>query len=39
MSPFQLLVYIRDLELKSTVSESRKVPYDNLCGERQSFTE
>ena len=23
---------------KSTVSESRKVPYDDLCGQRESFT-
>ena len=37
MSPFQPLVYVRDLE-KTTVSESRKVPCDDLCGESESFT-
>ena len=34
MSPFQPLVLN-----KSTVSESRKVPCDNLCGESERFTE
>ena len=38
MCPFQPLVYIRDLN-KSIVSESRKVPCDDLCGESERFTE
>ena len=38
MSPFQPLVTSGILN-KSIVSKSRKVPCDDLCGERESFTE
>ena len=38
MSPFQPLILSGILN-KSSVSESRKVACDNLCGESESFTE
>ena len=37
-SPFQPLFTSGILNI-STVSESRKVPCDNLCGESETFTE
>ena len=39
MSPFQPLVFTSGILNKLTVSESRKVPCDDLCGEGESFTE